>query len=54
MSLVSWPVGQHNDYFHGGGESLENKITFVVPSSRDSLGRRGSLFGRGYVFALMD
>ena len=54
MSLVAWPVGQHNDYLHEGGESLENKITSVVPSFRDSLGKGGSLFGRGYVFALLD
>ena len=32
MSLVAWPVGQHNDHFSKDGESLENKITFVVHS----------------------
>ena len=54
MSLVAWPVGQHNDHFSKDGKSLENKITFVVHSVNKSIGRGGSLFGRGYVFALLD
>ena len=39
MSIVAWPVGQHNNHFNKDGESLENKITFVVHSFTDSLGR---------------
>ena len=54
MSLVAWPVGQHNDHFSKDGESLENKITFVVHSVNKSIGGGGSLFGRGYVFAFLD
>lgn len=54
MTLVAHPVGQHFDYFHKGGESLENKILFVVPSIKNSLGRGGSFIGRQFVFALLD
>ena len=54
MSLVAHPVGQHYDYFNKGGESLENKILFVVPSIKYSLGRGGSFIGRQFVFALLD
>ena len=32
MTLVAHPVRQHFDYFHKVGESLENKVLFVVPS----------------------
>jgi hypothetical protein len=54
MTLVAHPVGQHFDHFHLGGESLENKILFVVPSIKNSLGRGGSFIGRQFVFALLD
>jgi hypothetical protein len=54
MTLVAHAVGQHFDYFHKGGESLENKILFVVPSIKNSLGRGGSFIGRQFVFALLD
>lgn len=56
MSIISYSVGQHNDHFHQGGESLENKITLVVPAltSKLGLGRGGSLWGDDFVFALLD
>ena len=54
MSLIAWAVCQHNDHFNAGGESLENKILFVVPSIKDSIGRGGSFLGRHFVFALLD
>jgi len=53
MSLVAYPVGQHNDHFNAGGESLENKITFIIKGVAGR-GRGGSLFDNGYVFALLD
>ena len=53
MSLIAWPVGQHNDVFPSHGESLENKIVFVLPGQK-GLGRGGSLFGNKFVFALLD
>lgn len=53
MSLVAYPVGQHNDHFNAGGESLENKITFLIKGVNGQ-GRGGSLFDIGYVFALLD
>ena len=54
MSLVAYPVGQHNDHFNAGGESLENNITFVMKGNTRSTGRGGSLFDHGFVFALLD
>jgi hypothetical protein len=54
MTLISWPVGQHNDHFSKNVESLENKILFVVPSEKKSNGRGGSLIGSQFVFALLD
>ena len=53
MSLVAYPVGQHNDHFNAGGESPENKITFIIKGVAGR-GRGGSLFDNGYVFALLD
>jgi hypothetical protein len=54
MTLISWPVGQHNDHFSKNVESLENKILFVVPSENRNNGRGGSLIGSQFVFALLD
>lgn len=55
MSLIAWPVGQHNDHFNKGGESLENKITFTLPRGpKGDVGRGGSLFHDQFVFALLD
>lgn len=54
MTLVAWPVGQHYDHFNEGGESLENKSTFVLPSIEGSIGRGGSFVGNQFVFALLD
>ena len=54
MSLIAWQVGEHNDHFNKKGESLENKVTFVVPSITDSIGRGGSLIENQFVFALLD
>ena len=54
MSLVTHPVGLHNDFFSKKGESLENKICFVVPSIKTSVGRGGSLIGNQFVYALLD
>lgn len=53
MSLVAYPVGRHNDYFNAGGESLENKVTFVMKGVTGQ-GRGRSLFDNGCVFALLD
>jgi hypothetical protein len=53
MSLVAYPVGQHNDHFNAGGESLEIKISFIIKGVNGQ-GREGSLFDIGYVFALLD
>ena len=44
MSLVVYPVGQHNDHFNENAESLENKITFVNPSISGSVRRGGAPF----------
>ena len=46
MSLVAYPVGQHNDHFNAGGESLENKITFLIKGVNGG-GRGWSLFDKG-------
>lgn len=54
VSLVAYPVGQHNDHFNKNGESLENKILFCLPSSDGNHGRGGALVGDKYVFALLD
>jgi hypothetical protein len=54
MTLICWPVGQHNDHFSKNVESLENKILFVVPSENRNNGRGGSLIGSQFVFALLD
>ena len=54
MSLVAYPVGLHHDHFNAGGESLENKITFVLKDCNGSTGRGGSLFNNAFVFALLD
>ena len=53
MSLT-WQVGEHNDHFNKKGESLENKVTFVVPSITDGIGRGGSLVDNQFVFELLD
>ncbi len=54
MSLVTWSVGQHNDQFNKKGESIENKILFVLPSMETLPGRGGSFPKTEYVFALLD
>lgn len=55
MSLIAWPVGLHNDHFNEGGESLENKILFNLPSKKISgAGRGGSILKDQFVFALLD
>jgi len=54
MSLVAYPVGLHHDHFNAGGESLENKITFVLKDCNGLMGRGGSLFNNQCVFALLD
>ena len=54
MSLVAYPVGLHHDHFNAGGESLENKITFVLKGCNGLTGRGGSLFNNEFVFAFLD
>ena len=54
MSLVAYPVGLHHDHFNAGGESLENKITFVLKDCNGLTGRGGSLWNNEFVFALLD
>ena len=55
MSLIVDAKGQHNKYFNKGGESLENKILFVVKDSKlRGIGRGGSLESNVYVMTLLD
>jgi hypothetical protein len=54
MTLVTWPVGEHNDHIHRNGEEFENKLLLVLPSIKDTVGRGGSFLGNQYVFGLLD
>ena len=54
MTLVTWPVGEHNDHIHRNGEEFENELLLVLPSIKDSVGRGGSFLGNQYVFGLLD
>ena len=53
-SLVSHPVGLHNDTFKEGDESIENKLLLCSLSDKNNIGRGGSVVGRRFVFALLD
>ena len=54
MSMVTYPVGQHQDQFHQKSESIENKILFVIPDVKHGIGRGGSMLRNRFVFALVD
>ena len=54
MSLVAYPVGLHHDHFNAGGESLENKITFVLKGCNGLTRKRRITFNNEFVFALLD
>ena len=53
ISLIAWPVGQHNDQFHKMAESVENKLLLVMPSRDEGLDHGGSVLKSQYVFALL-
>ena len=52
FTVVTHPVGNHKDHFHGGGASLENKTTFVYRRQQQSFGRGGN--GGAFTWALLD
>ena len=53
--MVAYTVGMHGDTCKDNRESLENKILFYRPfSEKDNWGRRGSIIGPYFVFALLD
>ena len=53
-SLVCHSVGLHNDVFHCGSESIENKLQLIDITRKGDGSRGGSLFGNFYCFAILD
>jgi hypothetical protein len=54
MTLIMWVVGKHNNHIYRKGEETENKILFVLPSIKDSIGHGGPFLGNRYVLGLLD
>lgn len=53
--MIAYPVGMHNDHFHDGLESLENKLSIILYEVTTQIsGEGGTIVGNMYVYALLD
>ena len=52
FTVVTHPVGMHEDFFGNNDESLENKITFICLLYAHTMGRGGN--GHRFTWALLD